>query len=343
MSEHGGESKPLCEIHGLIKSLNFSAKSCKIFLKDCRHMSDVQVEQLSEILKAIGLDVRGTGSRYVQTLCPFHQDKDPSLTVWVDGGYLCWGCGKRGFVSQLVEGQHSYSSPQEKEKTKREIKKIRRDAKKFKPKRNPETDPKYVEERLFSFFVDCPESILLKRGLNSILGKQYELQYDIENDWIIIPVRDFANSRGRLVGALRRIRREVSGIEEQKYKNMVGFQAKNYLYGLTPEMEKKHNEVILIESSLGVPYMEKMGFTNVVACFTSRVSSEQAELLGRRFEKAVVFFDNDAAGKEGYAEARHILGKWMRVYQMPHLDGHKDEGGYTREELNHLWENRTFM
>lgn len=39
--------------------------------------------------------------QYAKWKCPFHEDKEPSFTVWRDG-YYCFGCGNRGSVIDWI-------------------------------------------------------------------------------------------------------------------------------------------------------------------------------------------------------------------------------------------------
>jgi len=41
--------------------------------------------------------------RWNNYLCPFHDDHNPSLSVWVDG-FRCWGCGAKGDAVALYRG-----------------------------------------------------------------------------------------------------------------------------------------------------------------------------------------------------------------------------------------------
>ena len=34
--------------------------------------------------------------------CPFHQDDTPSLQIYDDGGWKCFGCGKHGDVLDFI-------------------------------------------------------------------------------------------------------------------------------------------------------------------------------------------------------------------------------------------------
>ena len=60
------------------------------------------VELASEVTK-----VRRTG-RSVMAVCPFHQEKTPSLSIDAARGlYHCFGCGKSGDVFRWVQETHA--------------------------------------------------------------------------------------------------------------------------------------------------------------------------------------------------------------------------------------------
>ena len=42
----------------------------------------------------------GVSGRF-KALCPLHQEKHPSFTIWPDGYYYCYGCGTHGDVTEL--------------------------------------------------------------------------------------------------------------------------------------------------------------------------------------------------------------------------------------------------
>ncbi|MBD3328473.1 hypothetical protein GF340_04175, partial [Candidatus Peregrinibacteria bacterium] len=51
-----------------------------------------------EVLQNItGANLTTTGDKY-KTLCPFHQEKTPSFTIFPDQRFFCFGCGVRGDV-----------------------------------------------------------------------------------------------------------------------------------------------------------------------------------------------------------------------------------------------------
>ncbi|MEQ1433083.1 CHC2 zinc finger domain-containing protein, partial [Salmonella enterica] len=46
---------------------------------------------------------KASGNRY-QGLCPFHTEKSPSFSVWVDiQAYKCFGCAKSGDLFSFIQ------------------------------------------------------------------------------------------------------------------------------------------------------------------------------------------------------------------------------------------------
>jgi DNA primase len=81
------------------------------------------------------------------------------------------------------------------------------------------------------------------------------------------------------------------------------------LYGLYQARVpmSKSKEVILVEGNFDVVSMTQAGIANVVAPLGTALTSEQAELLRRRVERAVIMFDGDRAGRVAAARAFPIL------------------------------------
>lgn len=62
-------------------------------------IDDLQSVSILSIAKDLGLKV----TRQKKCLCPFHEDKKPSLKFWPDiNGWKCFGCGEKGTVIDLV-------------------------------------------------------------------------------------------------------------------------------------------------------------------------------------------------------------------------------------------------
>ena len=75
----------------------------KTFIASLAHDAD-----LVQVASALGLHVLPQRGQVARTLCPFHEDRDPSLALYVGGRqesphYHCFGCGEHGNVFQLVK------------------------------------------------------------------------------------------------------------------------------------------------------------------------------------------------------------------------------------------------
>jgi hypothetical protein len=57
---------------------------------------------LASIVESAGIELRRSGHRHVG-LCPFHDERDPSFTVFDGGGWKCFGCGEHGDVIDFVQ------------------------------------------------------------------------------------------------------------------------------------------------------------------------------------------------------------------------------------------------
>lgn len=54
-----------------------------------------RVERLRQVPITTIIGVRPT-SRRVSIRCPFHNEKTPSMVLYPNGGYHCYGCGAHG-------------------------------------------------------------------------------------------------------------------------------------------------------------------------------------------------------------------------------------------------------
>lgn len=59
---------------------------------------------VAAVLDAAGIRTHRLGAERLRARCPFHDDRDPSLVVYPDQRWHCFGCGKGGDVVDLVGG-----------------------------------------------------------------------------------------------------------------------------------------------------------------------------------------------------------------------------------------------
>lgn len=63
---------------------------------------------LVSVVNAAGIELRQNGNRYVG-LCPFHDEKTPSLYIFPDNRFKCFGCGEYGDVINFVQKFYNLS------------------------------------------------------------------------------------------------------------------------------------------------------------------------------------------------------------------------------------------
>ncbi len=63
-----------------------------------------------QVLQGAGIRVHRMGAGRHRALCPFHADSDPSLVVYPDGRWYCFGCAAAGDVVDLVWRLHGHQT-----------------------------------------------------------------------------------------------------------------------------------------------------------------------------------------------------------------------------------------
>ena len=194
---------------------------------------------------------------------------------------------------------------------------------------------------------------LLKKGYslelvkNSGLIKRSDNQeryYDLFRDRIIFPItqynRDVLGFGGRALGD-----------NMPKYLNTAEtdiYSKRKNLYGLTQAREeiRNKNEVILVEGYMDCIKLQQFGIINVVASLGTSLTEEQASLLHRYSEKAIILYDGDEAGQRETMRAIDILrGQDLRV-EVIALPDRKDPDDfiekYGKEGFVHYIQNNTY-
>ena len=73
-------------------------------------MTNLDLELLREIPITTVLGIRNTGRRQ-SVRCPFHGDTDPSMVIYPDNTYHCFGCTRHGnnAIDFVLESGCSFS------------------------------------------------------------------------------------------------------------------------------------------------------------------------------------------------------------------------------------------
>jgi len=140
--------------------------------------------------------------------------------------------------------------------------------------------------------------------------------YDRFRDRIIFPIHDI---QGRIIGFAGRAMED--NIEQgMKYINTPEtpiYSKRKNLYGLWKARQGRENTVVVVEGYTDALMCHQQGIANAVALGGTALAYDQAALLARHFDTAVVCLDPDKAGeREAPKAARLFMQAGMRVRVM---------------------------
>ncbi|NMM61927.1 DNA primase [Clostridium sp. P21] len=312
------------------------------------------VDVISESVK-----LKRAGRNY-SGLCPFHHEKTPSFSVSVDKQiYKCFGCGEAGNVITFVMKTKNLTFPEAVRlladraniNIETDENNTRKDVFKQLYKLNVDSA---------RYFFNClrennsAKQYLLNRGitektirsfglgystnswnglLNHLKGKGYsELDmisdgliiksqkgshYDRFRNRIIFPVFDY---RGRVIGFGGRVMDD----SKPKYLNSPEtalFKKGVNLYGLNFAVKNnKEGMLIIVEGYMDCISLHQYGITNAVASLGTALTINQAKLIKKYADKAIISYDADSAGQMATMRGLEILksvGLDVRVLTVP--------------------------
>lgn len=292
-------------------------------------------------------------------LCPFHNDRHPSLHIHVEGQYYkCFACGEGGdlfrFVQQmegcdfrqalkLLAGWYGLSDTDE-----------------YRPVKYPP-----VRKKSLPVAKDKPELVspvhiaallrnhrmvleLLEKYVpeEEVLRETYDLfevgiasyflppDYDAFCNRQVFPIR---NERGDLVAFAGRYRGETKATGIRKYVNSPTspvYHKGELLYGLYQAQDaiRQRKFVYITEGYKDVLAMHAAGFKNTVALCGTALTEQHAALLGCYTSCAILMLDGDEAGQaNGYKSARLLAGKGFSTGQIDLAPNH-DPDSLLREK-----------
>lgn len=299
-----------------------------------------QVARLEEVVERyLPLKRGGSSTKTLIGLCPFHDDRHPSLYVNVrEQYYKCFACGEGGdlfkFVQQMegcdfrtalykLAGWYGLSD------TGDDYQSV-----KYPPVR-PKLQPAPVEpvSRLYidsllrnhRMVLDLLEKYIPEKDILRDTYSRFEVgvasyflppDYDAFCNRLIFPIR---NERGELVAFAGRYRGETEGTGIRKYINSSTspiYHKSEILYGLYQAQDeiRKHKFVYITEGYKDVLAMHAAGFQNTVALCGTALTGQHADLLSRYTRYAIVMLDGDEAGQtNGLKSARLLSSKGFSV------------------------------
>ena len=317
-----------------------------------------EIKQRLDIAELIGdsVPVRKVGKN-LRGLCPFHAEKTPSFYVSPERQtFHCYGCGRGGDVFSFVMEKEGLSFPETLEVlAARAGVEVRRAA----PGKRSLSDVMELALSFYRENLSLPSGeparkYLQGRQLVSGAWAQFELgwapqawdalwgflrnkgvpaqdalacglvvegqkgAYDRFRGRILFPIRDIS---GKLTAFGGRI---LSG-DGAKYINSPEgplFNKRSLLY-LLPVAKQAIREsgcAVVVEGYMDAIRLHLCGFRNSVATLGTSLTTEQAALLKRMADQALICYDSDAAGQEATLRGMSLLqkeGLEVRVVSLP--------------------------
>lgn len=322
------------------------------------------VDIISEKVK-----LKHSGRNYLG-LCPFHNEKTPSFSVSVDKQiYKCFGCGEAGNVITFVMKTKGLSYVESIEYLAEKANISIEQGKDKKVKDKKDILYKINVEAARFFFNNLNNNLkekeyFLKRGITQVTIRRFGLGYSL-NNWeellsflkrkgfsnelvseaglaiakdkggfydrfrnrVMFPVFDH---RGKVIGFGGRVLDD----SKPKYLNSPEtqiFSKRTNLYGLNFAIkDNKDRCLVIVEGYMDCISLHQVGITNVVASLGTALTVNQARLLKRYADTAIIAYDADIAGQNATLRGLDVLkgvGLDVKVLTVP--DG-KDPDGYVR-------------
>lgn len=150
---------------------------------------------------------------------------------------------------------------------------------------------------------DIYDAGLAKRRDN---GTYYDAFYDGRVMFPIIDVRgNVIGFGGRIIGKNSNTGKYLNTAETSVFKK------KENLFGLNFAKNDKSGRILLMEGYMDVIALHQAGITNAVASLGTAFTPEQAKLLKKYTDKAILCYDADDAGKKAADRAGTILGEYQ--------------------------------
>lgn len=297
-------------------------------------MADINIEELKEQAPLVWyvkkfhpeIQIKMEQHNVSNAICPFHDDRDtPSLALYSNGTWKCFGCGKHGDVidferelnnldfiegCQTVANNVGYQLNLEPENPawKAYMNMMDNHTRRYwhELQKNPEAMNYLMNERGIR-----PETIdKFRLGLTA--QDEYKYRTDIGNiaGRIVIPLLEHTRKPHALGAAYRGFHGETpkyindsnkDGRQGQDPALSGVFIKSNLLYGFSHAKQaiRDLKHAIIVEGYFDVMSMHQTGIKNVVGIMGTSLSEAQLNALRKQTENIIVFLDGDSAGIKG--------------------------------------------
>jgi len=305
-------------------------------------------------------------------LCPFHNEKTPSFTVYPESNsYYCFGCSKGGGIIQFVMDVERLDFPEavrwlaqragmnlpeegfdnSMSKLRMRILEINREAGRFFYKTLSTPDGRAGLDYFRQRGLDAATIRHFGLGFspsggfaltNHLLGMGYSVDELVQADVARLSKNGNAYDRyrGRAMFPIFDLRGNVVAFggriltdEKPKYINTSDtpvYHKSSGLFAMNFAKNEGSRVLILAGGYMDVIALHRAGFTNAIASLGTSLTEEQARIMKRYADEAVICYDSDEAGRRATQRAIPILrgsGLRVRVITVP---GGKDPDEFMR-------------
>ena len=263
-------------------------------------------------------------------LCPFHNEKTPSLAVNEDEQfYHCFSCMESGNIYTWIQKTEHLTFDQAVQKvaelTNSEVHEyVESESVNFyklinkitKPTKESSVDRPIldIEKDYNQKYRDEIPQEWVDEGIPAEEMEKYEIRIDPTSNRIVYPVRD---AEFRMIGVKGRTRfKNYKDLGIMKYMNYNSIKTLNYFTGAMQANTyiKESGEIIIFEGLKSVMKVDQWGYHNAVSAETSVLNEYQIELLIKmQVKNVVIAFDKDVGIKK-IQECVKMLKKFTNCY-----------------------------
>lgn len=326
-----------------------------------------RVLEATDIVELIGsfVALKKLGQSF-QGLCPFHEDKSPSLSVSPEKKiFRCFGCGTSGNAITFLRKHKNLQFPEA-------VRMLAQRAKvSFAPERDSNREPlfhcltKAQEEfsnQLRSGSYRSPVNYLTERGIKPETQDEFGLGYAGSVKDLIVALKKagigkkeipigagvlkgkdqgvtcpfmgriifpLSDQEGTIVGFGGRA---IDSSAQAKYLNSSDspiFNKRKILFGLK-QLQISNDTVLVVEGYFDVLTLHQAGFKNTVALLGTEITSEQSSMLATLAREMILIFDGDAGGRSALLKALRMSQPGLTVKAVLLPEGY-DPDLYVRE------------
>lgn len=340
-----------------------------------------RVLEATDIVELIGsfIALKKLGQSF-QGLCPFHEDKSPSLSVSPEKKiFRCFGCGTSGNAITFLRKHKNLPFPEA-------VRMLAQRAKvSFAPERDSNREPLFLcliraqeefSNQLRSGMYRSPVNYLTERGIKPDLQEEFGLGYAGSIKDLIVALKKGGIAKkeiplgagvlkekdqgvicpfmGRIIFPLTDQKgvtvgfggRAIETSAQAKYLNSSDspiFNKKKILFGLK-HLQISNDTVLVVEGYFDVLTLHQAGFKNTVGLLGTEITAEQSAILKTLAREIILIFDGDAGGRAALLKALRLSQPGLAVKATMIPEGY-DPDQYIREgnvtELETLIEKAT--